>query len=60
MNFKNLAIVYLLCSLMALGHWFANEYEAEGDTLTTGNPVTGLVVAMVWPSYVSYLVFKDN
>jgi len=60
MNFKNAAIGYALCALLALGHWFANEYDSEGNTLTVGNPVTGMIISMLWPSYVSYLIFKES
>lgn len=55
---KYLSCVYLFFALMSMGHWFATEYNYQSDNESVRNPASSLFVALIWPSYVSYQLFK--
>lgn len=55
---KYLAGAYLFFALMSIGHWFATEYSHLEDNAYARNPVISIFIAALWPSYVSYQIFK--
>ena len=58
--FNKLAVIYALCGCIAAGHWFANEYNAGGDTLSSGNPTVSMFVGIMWPMYASFVFFDEG
>lgn len=52
-------VTYLICASLASGHWFANYFEMDGDSISSGNPPAGLMVGMFWPVYASFVLFED-
>lgn len=58
--FNKLAVIYALCGCIAAGHWFANEFEIEGNTLRNGNPTVSGLVVVLWPIYASFVFFDEE
>jgi len=56
---KIAVISYVLFAFVSMGHWFAFEFGSDGGPVKS-NVVSGVVVSIFWPSYVSYVLFKES
>lgn len=56
--FNKLAVIYALCGCVAMGYWFANEYEGEQTGVKA--PISSVFIGALWPIYVSFVFFDEE
>ena len=57
---KYIIAAYLTMGFLCSGHWFANTFDAHAPEGYARNPASAISITLLWPTYASYLFFKDD